>query len=89
MRKNPEAVICVTGCYAQTSPEKSWKFGVDIVVGTQDRKKMLEYIEVYKEEREPINAVKNIMKNRVFEAMDVPEFTDRTRASLKIQEGCN
>ena len=90
VRKNPEAVICVTGCYAQTSPDEIMEIpGVDIVVGTQDRKKMLEYIEVYKEEREPINAVKNIMKNRVFEAMDVPEFTDRTRASLKIQEGCN
>lgn len=63
--------------------------GVDIVVGTQDRVKMLEYIEQYKEERQPINAVGNIMKNRVYEELDVPAFTDRTRASLKIQEGCN
>src|SRR5690606_39695954 len=56
---------------------------------TQDRVKMLEYIEQYKEERKPINAVGNIMKNRVYEELDVPAFTDRTRASLKIQEGCN
>ena len=40
-------------------------------------------------ERQPINAVRNIMKNRVYEELDVPAFTDRTRASLKIQEGCN
>ncbi|HWO77696.1 MAG TPA: tRNA (N(6)-L-threonylcarbamoyladenosine(37)-C(2))-methylthiotransferase MtaB [Bacillus sp. (in: firmicutes)] len=90
IRKNPDAVICVTGCYAQTSPAEIMAIpGVDIVVGTQDRKKMLEYIEQYKRERQPINGVRNIMKNRVYEELDVPSFTDRTRASLKIQEGCN
>ena len=90
VRKNPDAVICVTGCYAQTSPAEIMAIpGVDIVVGTQDRTKLLSYIEQYKEERQPINAVGNIMKNRVYEELDVPAFTDRTRASLKIQEGCN
>ncbi|WP_042458552.1 tRNA (N(6)-L-threonylcarbamoyladenosine(37)-C(2))-methylthiotransferase MtaB [Neobacillus dielmonensis] len=90
VRKNPDAVICVTGCYAQTSPAEIMAIpGVDIVVGTQDRVKMLEYIEQYKQERQPINGVGNIMKNRVYEELDVPAFTDRTRASLKIQEGCN
>jgi threonylcarbamoyladenosine tRNA methylthiotransferase MtaB len=90
VRKNPDAVICVTGCYAQTSPAEIMAIpGVDVVVGTQDRIKMLEYIEQYKQERQPINGVRNIMKNRVYEELDVPAFTDRTRASLKIQEGCN
>lgn len=90
IRQNPDAVICVTGCYAQTSPAEILEIpGVDIVVGTQDRVKMLDYIEQYRKERQPINAVHNIMKNRVFEELDVPYFTDRTRASLKIQEGCN
>ncbi|UAT29606.1 tRNA (N(6)-L-threonylcarbamoyladenosine(37)-C(2))-methylthiotransferase MtaB [Bacillus badius] len=90
VRKNPDAVICVTGCYAQTSPAEIMAIpGVDVVVGTQDRTKMLEYIEQYKRERQPINGVGNIMKNRVYEELDVPAFTDRTRASLKIQEGCN
>lgn len=90
IRKNPDGIICVTGCYAQTAPAEVMAIpGVDIVVGTQDRKKMLDYIEQFKKEREPINGVSNIMKARVFEEMDVPSFTDRTRASLKIQEGCN
>ncbi|WP_427137059.1 tRNA (N(6)-L-threonylcarbamoyladenosine(37)-C(2))-methylthiotransferase MtaB [Psychrobacillus psychrodurans] len=90
VRQNPDAVICVTGCYAQTSPAEIMAIpGVDIVVGTQERTKMLDYIEQYKTERKPINAVGNIMKNRVYEELDVPTFTDRTRASLKIQEGCN
>ncbi|WP_100406745.1 tRNA (N(6)-L-threonylcarbamoyladenosine(37)-C(2))-methylthiotransferase MtaB [Bacillus solitudinis] len=90
IRKNPDAVICVTGCYAQTSPAEIMAIpGVDIVVGTQDRTKMLDFIEQFKREREPINGVGNIMKSRVYEELDVPAFTDRTRASLKIQEGCN
>ncbi|HLR54652.1 MAG TPA: tRNA (N(6)-L-threonylcarbamoyladenosine(37)-C(2))-methylthiotransferase MtaB [Pseudogracilibacillus sp.] len=90
VRKNPEAVICVTGCYAQTSPGEIMEIpGVDVVVGTQDRKKMIPLIEEHQETRLPVNGVTNIMKNRVFEEMDVPAFTDRTRASLKIQEGCN
>ncbi|GGM31191.1 threonylcarbamoyladenosine tRNA methylthiotransferase MtaB [Paraliobacillus quinghaiensis] len=90
IRKNPEAVVCVTGCYAQTSPGEIIEIpGVDVVVGTQEREKMIDYIEEHQETRLPINGVSNIMKNRVFEEMDVPVFTDRTRASLKIQEGCN
>ncbi len=90
IRTNPDGVICVTGCYAQTSPAEIMNIpGVDIVVGTQDRSRMLEYIEQFKNERQPINAVGNIMKARVYEELEVPTFTDRTRASLKIQEGCN
>jgi threonylcarbamoyladenosine tRNA methylthiotransferase MtaB len=90
IRNNPDAVICVTGCYAQTSPAEIMAIpGVDIVVGTQDRTKLLGLIDEYRAERQPINAVRNIMKNRVYEELDVPAFTDRTRASLKIQEGCN
>lgn len=90
IRKNPNAVVCVTGCYAQTSPAEIMAIpGVDIVVGTQDRHKLISYIEDYKQSRQPINGVGNIMKNRKYEELEVPYFTDRTRASLKIQEGCN
>ncbi|UFJ43169.1 tRNA (N(6)-L-threonylcarbamoyladenosine(37)-C(2))-methylthiotransferase MtaB [Brevibacillus humidisoli] len=90
IRRNPEAIVAVTGCYAQTSPGEIAAIpGVDIIVGTQGREKLLEYVEQIRVERQPINAVGNIMKARQFEELDVPSFTDRTRASLKIQEGCN
>ncbi|MBM6014014.1 tRNA (N(6)-L-threonylcarbamoyladenosine(37)-C(2))-methylthiotransferase MtaB, partial [Staphylococcus epidermidis] len=88
--QNPDAVVCVTGCYAQTSSAEIMEIpGVDIVVGTQDRHKLLDYIQQFQDERQPINGVGNIMKNRTYEELEVPYFTDRTRASLKIQEGCN
>src|SRR6478752_3210570 len=84
IRKNPEAVIAVTGCYAQTSPSEVAAIpGVDIVVGTQGRDKLIDYVEEYRRERQPIHAVGNIMKQREYEELDVPVFADRTRASLK------
>lgn len=90
VRRNPDAVIAVTGCYAQTSPAEIMAIpGVDLVIGTQDRDKLMTYIEDIQTDRKPVNAVRNIMKTREFEELDVPDFSDRTRAFLKIQEGCN
>lgn len=90
IRRNPDAVVAVTGCYAQTSPAELLDIpGVDLVIGTQDRDKIIPLVKQYQREREPINAVRNIMKTREFEELDVPDFTDHTRAFLKIQEGCN
>ncbi|NMM51529.1 tRNA (N(6)-L-threonylcarbamoyladenosine(37)-C(2))-methylthiotransferase MtaB [Paenibacillus aquistagni] len=90
VRRNPDAIIAVTGCYAQTSPAEILDIpGVDLVIGNQDREKLLDYVKEIQEKREPINAVRNIMKTRAFEELDVPDFADRTRAFLKIQEGCN
>src|SRR5690606_10729532 len=58
VRKNPDAIICVTGCYAQTSPAEVLEIpGVDIVVGTQGRDRLLEYVDQVKKTREPINRV--------------------------------
>ncbi|QJC52567.1 tRNA (N(6)-L-threonylcarbamoyladenosine(37)-C(2))-methylthiotransferase MtaB [Paenibacillus albicereus] len=90
IRRNPDAVIAVTGCYAQTSPAEILDIpGVDLVIGTQDRERMMDYVRQVQAERVPVNAVRNIMKTREFEELDVPDFADRTRAFLKIQEGCN
>ncbi len=90
IRRNPDAVIAVTGCYAQTSPAEIMAIpGVDLVIGTQDRDKIMSLVKQIQDERKPINAVRNIMKTREFEELDVPDFADHTRAFLKIQEGCN
>lgn len=90
IRQNPDAVICVMGCYAQTSPQEVAAIeGVDIVIGTEGRSKILDYIERYRKERQPINVVGNIMKARQFEELEVPVYSERTRAYLKIQDGCN
>jgi threonylcarbamoyladenosine tRNA methylthiotransferase MtaB len=90
IRRNPDAIVAVTGCYAQTAPAEILEIpGVDLVIGTQDREKIMDYVDQFQRERQPINAVRNIMKTKTFEELEVPEFQDRTRAFLKIQEGCN
>ncbi|MCR2803193.1 tRNA (N(6)-L-threonylcarbamoyladenosine(37)-C(2))-methylthiotransferase MtaB [Paenibacillus soyae] len=90
VRRNPDAIIAVTGCYAQTSPAEIMAIeGVDLVIGTQDREKIMSFVKQIQDDRKPVNAVRNIMKTRSFEELDVPDFAERTRAFLKIQEGCN
>lgn len=90
VRRNPEAIVAVTGCYAQTSPAEILAIpGVDLVIGTQDRDQIVHYVSEIQAQRQPINAVRNIMKTRQFEELDVPDFAERSRAFLKIQEGCN
>ncbi|WP_342414928.1 tRNA (N(6)-L-threonylcarbamoyladenosine(37)-C(2))-methylthiotransferase MtaB [Paenibacillus sp. FSL R10-2782] len=90
IRRNPDAIVAVTGCYAQTSPAEIMDIpGVDLVIGTQDRDKIIPFVQEIQESRQPVNAVRNIMKTRVFEEMDVPDFANHTRAFLKIQDGCN
>ncbi|BBI34748.1 tRNA (N(6)-L-threonylcarbamoyladenosine(37)-C(2))-methylthiotransferase MtaB [Cohnella abietis] len=90
VRRNPDAIIAVTGCYAQTSPAEILAIpGVDLVIGTQDREKLMTFITDIHNDRKPVNAVRNIMKTREFEELDVPDFAEHTRAFLKIQEGCN
>ncbi|WP_166238373.1 tRNA (N(6)-L-threonylcarbamoyladenosine(37)-C(2))-methylthiotransferase MtaB [Paenibacillus turpanensis] len=90
VRRNPDAIVAVTGCYAQTSPAEILAIpGVDLVIGTQDRQHLMQYVSELQNQRQPVNAVRNIMKTREFEELDVPDFADRTRAFLKIQEGCN
>src|SRR5579875_1070890 len=90
VRTNPEATVAVTGCYAQIRPDEVAAIaGVDLVVGNDRKTQIVELVEAVRREQDPIRSVGNILKTRTFEEMDVPSFTDRTRASLKIQDGCN
>ncbi len=90
IRLNPDAVICVIGCYAQLKPEEVMQIeGVDIVMGTQGRNELYDKVQEFIKQRKPIVAVSNIMKQENFEQLDVVNFESKTRAFVKIQEGCN
>ncbi|MEG6520770.1 tRNA (N(6)-L-threonylcarbamoyladenosine(37)-C(2))-methylthiotransferase MtaB [Desulfotomaculum sp. 1211_IL3151] len=89
-KQNPEAVIAVTGCYAQTSPGEVLEIpGVDLVIGTKDKSKIVHLVEAYARGKGPVNAVEDIMGTDCFEELPVPTEQGKTRAFLKIQEGCN
>lgn len=88
IKQNPEAIVVVSGCYAQIASEEILEIpGVDLVIGTQDRARVLELVEEVKESRKPINAVHDILHTKEFEELEL-EHTDRVRAFLKIEEGC-
>jgi len=89
VRVNPEGLVVVTGCYAQTSPGEVMEIpGVDLVVGTVDRSRMVELVEgTAKGGR--ISTVGDVFAVREFEELPAVAYTGRVRAFLKIQEGCN
>lgn len=89
-KMNPQAVVAVMGCYAQTAPGEILDIpGVDIVVGTRDRNRLVELVEQVKQEHKQINAVTDIMQVTEFEELPLVYQTGRSRAFVKIQEGCN
>lgn len=90
-RNNPDAVIAATGCYAQVAPEELEKMGdVDVIVGHQDRNKIVDYIEEAEKSEKTVNAVKDIMLIREYENLTVdPEGEVKARAFVKVQEGCD
>ncbi|HWQ61362.1 MAG TPA: tRNA (N(6)-L-threonylcarbamoyladenosine(37)-C(2))-methylthiotransferase MtaB, partial [Negativicutes bacterium] len=89
-RTSPGATVVVTGCYAQVSPGEVEAIpGVDVIVGTQDRQRIVDLAEEAAASHRQVRAVGDIMAAGAFE--DIPLFAapGRTRAFLKIQEGCS
>jgi threonylcarbamoyladenosine tRNA methylthiotransferase MtaB len=90
IRANQDAIIVVTGCYAQTSPGEIIGIdGVDLVVGTQDRSQIVDLVEGIEDRSQPQVVVEDIFQAREFEELPITEFAGRARATMKIQEGCN
>lgn len=88
--KNPEAIVAVVGCYSQIAPGEVLDIPeVSLVVGTDERVRMVELVEYAMKKEEKLNMVSDIMKVREFEEMSIKSYKSRTRAFLKIQEGCD
>ncbi len=89
-KNNKNSVVIVVGCYAQTAPEEVSKIeGVNMVIGTKDKGKIIEYIKEMETGGDKLNFVEDVMKVREFEELGVDVYRERTRAFIKIQEGCN
>ncbi len=90
IRLNPDAIIVVMGCYSQLQTKDVQDIeGVDIILGTQGRENLMDYIKEYEKERKRIVKVDDIMKQKNFEDIATYKYENKTRAFLKIQEGCN
>ena len=88
-KMNPQAVVAVCGCYAQTEPEAVAALGVDLVSGTAGRMEFLDLLEgQLKSHAAPIVQVDESLRRRDFERLTAGGQLGRTRAMLKVEDGC-
>ncbi len=87
--ENPGAVIAVSGCYAQLEPEKVRQLGAQVVFGTGERKKFVEAVEKAVAEGEESLWIDKPFERHVFEELRAGALGGRTRAMLKVQDGCH
>lgn len=89
IRKNPKAIIVVMGCYSQLNPTDILSIeGVDIVLGSEGRKKIPEYVYEYFDKKKQLNRVIDVSKIKHYEDLKVSRLTNHTRGFIKIQDGC-
>ena len=87
---NPNSIIAVVGCYSQISPDEVEKIeGVDVIIGTSQRERIVDLCEEAKSKEEKINIVEDISKHRDFDNLNIVDIKEKTRANIKIQDGCS
>ena len=87
-RKHPGAVVAVCGCYSQTHVDDVRKLGVDLIAGTGDRTGFIRLLEETAAEKRRIEAIDQPFERRVFEVLPAGGLEGRTRAMLKVEDGC-
>lgn len=89
-RQNPDAVIAAVGCYSQIAPnEVSSIEGIDVVLGSRNKGEVVYWVNKAKDEGKKQVQVSEVLRNKEFEDLRIEEYQDKTRAFLKIQDGCN
>lgn len=89
-RLNPNSIVVASGCYAQVESDVVSAIDeVDIVVGTKGRHNIVDAVEKYIEDRQKVCLVGDIMHERDFEPISVRKLAGRTRAYIKVQDGCS
>ena len=87
-KQNPDAVIAVCGCYSQHAPEAVEVLGVDVVGGSAQRDKFVEMLLSCVQTRQKQQELDNALRRREFEVLPAGGQSERTRAMLKVQDGC-
>ena len=87
-KKNPHSWLAVIGCYAQMDPKKIQKLDVDIILGNQEKMQLADYFEIFLKTKSPICDVQKISK-KPFLLPETKRVSPQTRASLKVQDGCD
>ena len=86
--ENPDAVLAVCGCYAQLSPEENEEIGATVIFGTGDRMAFVEALERAVETGEAARHIDRPFSRREIELLPAGALSGRTRAMLRVQDGC-
>lgn len=87
---NPDAIVIATGCYVQTDTEGVLKdASVDIAIGNNEKSRIIEILQEYASKQKKTSSILDIMHTSEYESMMLTETAERTRAYIKIQDGCN
>ena len=87
-KQSPGAVVAVCGCYPQTHSEDVKSLDVDLIAGTGDRMRFLDLLEHAAREKEPVVDLDEALRRRTFEILPAGGLAARTRAMLKVEDGC-
>ena len=87
IRRNPNACVVAMGCFIAANPEYS-EDGLDIIIGNKDKSKIVELLDEYFSKKEILRK-QYVGRLKEFEDMYITEFPGRTRAFVKIQDGCD
>lgn len=89
-RNNPDAILCVMGCYSQKNASYIKKeCGADIIVGTSNRNKIVDFVKDFIVNKKQIVAIEENPRNFKYESFGTIALPDSTRAYVKIEDGCN
>ena len=87
---NPKSILCVVGCYAQVAKDELSKMKeIDIVLGTNDRANIVKCVKDFIKSKSRIQEVSDIMKQREYIEWGSVAYTDKARAEIKVQDGCD
>ncbi len=87
-RTHPRALVALCGCYAQTHPEEARTLGADLLAGSGDRRGFVELLERLWQERQAMESLDRPFDRRDFEVLPAGGLGERTRAMLKVEDGC-
>ena len=88
--KNPSAIIAAVGCYAQVAKNDLENMPeIDIVLGNEEKANIVQYVEKFIENEKKLIEIEDIATKKEFEDMGQITYTEKTRAFIKVQDGCN
>jgi threonylcarbamoyladenosine tRNA methylthiotransferase MtaB len=87
-REHPDAALALTGCFPQAFPEEAAALPADVITGSRDRRGLADALERFLATRERVVEIRPHQKGEAFEEMETEDFGRRTRAFVKIEDGC-